>query len=379
MYRTYKYRIYPNKSQRTRLENQFSMCRHLYNWSLQERKETYETEGKSITCNQQKKSLPNLKKDRPWFKGIHSQVLQDCLQRLDKAYQQFFRGVKNKEKKPGFPKFKKRGEWTSVTYPQFHSRPFAQNGNIYIQIPKVDKIKLTYYRDVPQDIEIKTLTIKKEGDKWFACFLVDTKTSPPEPKQDLPPIGIDLGLIDFYYDSDGYHSGAPKYYRKLQKHLARLQRRFSQTKNYTRRWYKLLRALQKTHYRIRCKREDFLHKEANKLLEKSDVIFHEDLDIQKMIRSNGISWKSELSKSIGDASWGKFLQILQYKAKQYGKRVIAVPPHYTSQACPRCGVIVKKSLSTRTHSCNECGFQVNRDYAAALNILSVGLNTLAYA
>lgn len=205
----------------------------------------------------------------------------------------------------------------------------------------------------------------------------------------MSPIGIDLGLIDLFYASDGDRSGTPKYYRKLQKHLSRLQRRFSRTPRYSKKWYKLLKALQKTHYRIRCKREDFLHKEANRLLERSDMIFYEDLNISDMIRRpakkqdkngeylpNGACWKSGLNKSIADASWGKFLQILRDKAQHCGKTVIAVPPHYTSQKCPGCGRIVKKSLSTRTHDC-ECGFRANRDHTAALNILRVGLDTLA--
>lgn len=383
-----KYRIYPSRSQITRLENQFSMCRHLYNWSLQERMDAYQNQGKSISYNQQQNSLPELKRSRPWFKGVHSQVLQDTLQRLDGAFQHFFRRVKSGEKKPGFPRFKKRGQWNSITYPQFQFRPFAQNGNMYIQVPKVGELKLVFHREIPWYAGIKTLTIKREGDKWFACFSMDTKTEPSEPKRGLrSPIGIDLGLIDLFYASNGDHSWTPKYYRELQKHLARLQRKFSRTKKYTRKWYKLLKALRKTHYRIRCKREDFLHKEANRLLSKSDVIFHEDLNVQGMIRrpapkqdengqylSNGACWKSGLNKSIADASWGKFLRLLRYKAKQYGKAVVAVPPYYTSQECPRCGTIVKKSLSTRTHDC-ECGFRANRDYTAALNILRVGLDT----
>ena len=380
--RAYKYRIYPSKSQITRLENQFSMCRHLYNWALAERIDAYQNEGRSITYSEQQNGLPELKKERPWFKGVHSQVLQDTLQRLDRAYKHFFRRVGNGDI-PGFPKFKKRGQWDSITYPQYHNKPDS-----YIEVPKVGTIKLVLHRSLPKDAETKTLQIKRESDKWFACFCVEEEVS-PQPKQGLSPLGIDLGLLDFYHTSDGEICTAPKYYRKRQKHLAKLQKRLERVPKGTRRWHKLQKAIRKTHYRIRCQRHDFLHKEANKLLGKSDLIFHEDLSIQDMIRRpkprqdengeylrNGACWKSGLNKSIGDAGWGKFLDILYYKAQWLDKNVIAVPPNYTSQACPECGNIIKKSLSTRTHIC-DCGYRANRDYVAARNILRVGLDTLA--
>jgi len=381
--KTYKYRVYPAKSQVSNLENQFSMCRHLYNWCLAERKEAYENNGETISYNAQQNSLPELKKERPWFKSVYSQVLQDVLRRLDKGYQAFFRRVKDGEE-PGYPKFKKRGQWTSITYPQYHDRPC---GNIYV--PKVGNIKVVCHRDIPEDAKVKTLTISKEGGKWFACFSVELPFD-IEPKQDLPPIGIDMGLIDFVYTSDGYHAQAPKYYRKIQKRLAKLQRRMAETEKGSPKWYKLLKAVQKTHYKIKCQRHDFLHKETNRILEGSDTIFHEDLKIRNMSRRpapkpddtgrfqpNGAGHKAGLNKSIMDAGWHQFLCILKYKAIEQGKQVVPVPSHNTSQMCSNCGEIVKKSLSVRTHRCPSCGFAANRDLNAALNILGIGLDTLA--
>lgn len=382
--KTYKYRIYPARSQISNMENQFSMLRHLYNWNLADRIEHYKNTGETIAYNTQQNNLPHLKIERPWYKGIYSQVLQDCLKRLDKAYQNFFRRVKKGGEKPGFPKFKKRGQWNSLTYPQYSKRPDNK-----ISIPKVGDIKISYHREIPKDAKIKTLTITKEGCKWFACFSVDQSID-IELKQDLTPsIGIDLGLIDFLYASDGTHITAPKYFRKLQKKLAKLQRRFAEAKKRSSKWYKLLTAIQKCHYRIKCQRKDFTHKTANDLLNKSNVVIYEKLNIKNMSRKpkpkqdeggkylpNGASRKAGLNKSISDVGWNQFLSILKYKAIEQGKQAIGINPRFTSQICSSCGEIVKKSLSERTHTCS-CGCMLNRDHNASLNILAIGLDSLA--
>ncbi|MCP4339471.1 MAG: transposase, partial [Desulfobulbaceae bacterium] len=276
-----------------------------------------------------------------------------------------------------------RGQWNSITYPQY-SKPL---GSI-IQIPKVGMVKMVYHRTVSTSAKIKTLTITKEGGKWFACFSFEYSLE-IEPKQDLlPSIGIDLGLKDFIYTSDGVSVPVPKYLRAKEKQLKRLQRRLSKATKRSKKYYKILLAIQKCHYRIRCRRSDFLHKTANNLFATCDALFHEDLKIKNMIRKpkpkqdedgtyipNGASAKAGLNKSIADAGWGQFLCLLKYKAVETGKTLLAVPPHYTSQICSACGNMVKKSLSVRTHRCG-CGFVANRDHNAALNILRIGMDTL---
>ncbi|GBC59848.1 hypothetical protein DENIS_0789 [Desulfonema ishimotonii] len=162
--RSYKYRVYPAKAQISNPENQFSMCRHLYNRSLAERTDAYEKDGTIITYDQQQNSLPELKKERPWYKGVYSQVLQDVLRRPDKGYQAFFRRTKAGGK-PGFPKFRKRGQWNSITYPQYRKRPDS-----VITVPKIGRVRLVYHRELPEDATVKTLTITREAGKWFACF-----------------------------------------------------------------------------------------------------------------------------------------------------------------------------------------------------------------
>jgi putative transposase len=207
---TYKYRIYPLSSQITKIKNIFSMCRHLYNWSLKERMEAYEKEKHTVTYLEQQNALPGLKKQRPWFATVYSQVLQDVLQRLDKAYQRFF------SQKIGFPKYKKRGQWNSIAYPQFTDRP--ENG--MITVPKVGKIRLIYHRPIPEEAKIKTLTLIQEGGKWFACFSVELPDrAEPKPKQ-TRAIGIDLGLNSFIYSSNGEALAAPHYLQKAKDKLS---------------------------------------------------------------------------------------------------------------------------------------------------------------
>lgn len=385
--KSFKYRIYPTKSQISNMENQFSMCRHLYNWCLKERIDSYQ-KGTPVYYYTQAMRLPEIKKERPWFKSVHSQVIQQVLKRLDKSYQNFFRRIKKGEAKAGFPKFKKRGQWNSLNYPQYNKLPSKE-----IKVPKVGTIKLKLHRQIPKDSKIKTLIITKDAGKWFACFSIEVPYFNEELKQVpkyLPPLGIDMGLIDFIYDSNGNKVSAPKYLRKAEVKLKRLQRRFSKTTKGTKKRAKLLLALQKLHYRIKCKRLDFLHKTANKLLNETNLIIHEDLKVSNMMcrpkpkqdkdgkyLPNGASAKSNLNKSIADVGWSAFFQILDYKAFSLGKKRLAVPPYYTSQKCSKCGKLVNKSLSTRTHSCDHCGFTANRDHNAALNILRIGMDTFS--
>jgi putative transposase len=370
MRKSYKYRVFLSKSQETKVSNMFSMCRHLYNWSLDERKSAYENEGKSLSYNEQQNSLPKLKKERPWFKGVYSLSLQDVLRRLDKAYLKFFR------EKKGYPKYKKKGQWSSLSYPDYRKRP--TDG--FLPLSKIGTVKINYHREIPIDAQIKTLTLTKEGGKWFVCFSLDLP-DPKELKQEAShSIGIDMGLSSFIFTSDGLSFSAPKYLRKKLKILARLQKKFQKSKKGTSIRRKILKALQKVHYRIKCLRKDFYYKKAHQLLSISDLIVHEKLDINNMIRKKpedmSKKGKSGLNKSIYDAGWGSFLNILCDVARSLGKQVIGVDPSYTTQDCSSCGNRVKKALSVRTHECESCGFVSDRDHNAAKNILRLGLESL---
>ncbi len=380
---TYRYRIYLSSSQITKTENIFSMCRHLYNWNLKERIDVYQQEKRTVTYFEQQNKLPQLKKERPWFKNVYSQVLQNVLKRLDGAYSKFF------DKKGGFPKYKKRGQFNSVTYTQYKDRP--ENGTI--TVPKIGEIKLVYHREIPKDAVIKTLTLVKEGCKWFACFSVELPDRQEFKRKLTKSIGIDLGVNSFVFTSGGEYVSAPRLLRHAYRKIKKLQRRLSKTKRKTAKYLKLLRALQKAWYRLKCKRKAFFYDTAYALFEKADVVIFEDLSIANMVRRpkpkqdeetgmylpNGAAAKSGLNTSIYDAGWGTFVQVLQRVAEKLGKVADAVCPRNTSQQCSSCQEIVHKSLSTRTHSCPYCGYIADRDHNAAKNILRLGLESLSIA
>ena len=164
--RTYKYRIYPTNGQVTALENTFSMCRHLWNWSLAERRDAYEQTGESVSYWTQQNRLPELKEERPWFKGVHSQVFQDVLRRLDKGFDNFFLRVKEGAAEPGYPKFKKRGQWTSITYPQYHKKPGGE-----IDIPKIGRVRCVLHRRLPEDAR-EDHDRPERGGKPLVCILL---------------------------------------------------------------------------------------------------------------------------------------------------------------------------------------------------------------
>jgi putative transposase len=361
---------------------------------FEERETTYQNEGRSVSYNEQQNSLPQLKKERPWYKDLHSQVLQNVLRRLDNAFQAFFRRVKKGDEDPGYPRYKKRGQWKSVTFPQPKQDIITNIDGKYaiLRVPKIGNIKLVYHRFIPSDARIKTLTIKYEGGKWYACLSFEYEFECERRQDTTHAIGIDMGLIDFVYTSDGYHIPKPKFLKQYEKRLKILQRRFHKEREEngrTKRFYKLLRALQKTHVKVHNTRVDFLHKTANDLLERADVIVYENLNIRNMTKRpkkkkgedgqylpNGAKKKSRLNKAIMDAGWGMFREMLKYKAEMRGKLVVGVDPKYTSQKCSRCGNVVKKSLSIRTHVCTKCGLRLNRDHNAAINILRLGLESL---
>jgi len=198
-------------------------------------------------------------------------------------------------------------------------------------------------------------------------------------------------LNDFYYASDGNSIATPKHLRKSEKKLAKLQRKFAKVPKRTKKYLKILRAIQKCHNKIKCQRNDFLHKAANDLLSRADVFVVEKLNIKNMTKKpkapkknldsdkilpNGASAKAGLNKSILDAGWGNFLTFLKYKADLLGKQVVGVNPANTSQVCSGCGEIVKKTLSVRIHKCPHCKLVLNRDHNAAINILRLGLQSL---
>jgi putative transposase len=358
--KTFKYKLLPTDQQEHKMLFVLRRCRELYNAALQERRDAWHKSGVSITCVHQSTELPSVKEVRPEYCDIHSQVLQDVLTRLDHAFQAFFRRVQSGEL-PGYPRFQGAARYNSFTYKQFGNGASLDNGELVLV--KIGRIPLRWSR--PLEGTPKTVTIIHEADGWHCCI-----SCADVPAQPLPPTGydtgIDVGLKVFLITAEGEPVENPRHYRKAERELKKAQRRVSRRKKGSKRRKKAVQLLALKHQKVKRQRQDFHHKTALLLVRQYDIIYLEDLRVANMVRN------AHLSKSISDAGWGQFRTILEGKAAYAGRRVIAVPPAYTSQDCSGCGERVEKSLSVRTHICPSCGLILDRDENAARNIKWAG-------
>jgi len=364
MLKTYKYRLFVTKRQTTIINQTLEECRWLYNHFLEQRKNSWEQEKKSINYHTQAVSIVKLKQDRQSLSDIHSQVLQNVAVRVDLAFKAFFRRVKAGEK-AGYPRFKGQGRYDSITYPQTGFEITPQG----LKLSKIGTIKIKLHRQ-PEGT-IKTCTIRKSATgKWYVSFSCITETQ-PLPKSDKA-IGIDVGLTTFATFSDGSKVENPRFFRKEEKALAKAQRKLSKQEKGTSERKKARKVVSRIHERITNKRSDFAHQEARKIINQYGTICIEDLSINQMVHNRC------LSKSIHDAAWNMFAQYLFYKAESADRVLVRVNPAYTSQTCSKCGHREVKKLSDRVHDCSCCGFVCDRDHNASLNILALGTQSIDF-
>jgi len=348
------------------MANTLELCRQTYNETLAVRKNAYEQEGKSVSYYETKKLLPQCKEEKPELKSVHSQVLQEVVKRVDLAYQAFFRRVKEGED-PGYPRFKGYGRYDSFTYTQsgFSLKP----GKLWLS--KIGDIRIKLHRAI--EGAIQRLNIRKmPTGKWFVSFVVEVKPDEPLPKTGLS-VGVDVGLKSFITLSNGEHVDNPRFFVHEEKALAKAQRKLSRAEKGTPERVKALKEVHRVHERITNKRDDFVQKISLHLVKSYDLIAFEDLNIRGMVENHS------LAKHIADAAWNKLITTTSYKAEWAGKRVELVNPSNTSQTCSGCGQVVQKDLSERVHRCPFCGLTLDRDHNAALNILRLGLQSVAKA
>ncbi len=358
--KTYKYKLKPTSEQERRLEDILWRCRRLYNTALEQRITLWKQRGVSLCAYTQSAELPDLRATLPDYAAIHSQVLQDVLARLEKTYQAFFRRVKTGQT-PGFPRFQGSNRYNSFTYKQFGNGVTLDNG--FLVLSKIGRVAVRWSRALAGTP--KTVTLSREADGWYVCCsCADVPTQPLEPTGQ--ETGIDVGLESFATLSDGTMIHNPRCYRKAERRLKTAQRRVSRRKKGGNRRRKAVKLLAKAHQTVKRQRQDFQHKTALALVRQFDTIYLEDLQVANMVRNH------RLAKSINDAGWASFRTILEAKAAYAGRRVVAVPPVYTSQVCSGCGVIVSKGLSVRWHLCPDCGTSLHRDHNAARNIERAG-------
>jgi len=358
--KTFKYKLKPTPQQEQAMASVARRCRELYNAAFQERRDAWQKCGVSVNEAMQSAQLPAVKEARPEYREIHSQVLQDVLTRLDRAFQRFFARVKNGET-PGYPRFHGANRYTSFTYKQFGNGVTLDNGLLVLS--KIGRVAVRWSR--PLEGTLKTITISREADGWYVCLSCAAVPTQPLPSKGQET-GIDLGLEAFATLSDGTRIFHPGWYRKAERRLKTAQRRVSRRKKGSNRRRKAVMLLAKAHQTVRRQRQDFHCKVALQLVRANDTIYHEDLQTANLLRNH------HLAKSIHGAGWSQFLSILAFKAACAGKRAIAVPPAYTSQICSGCGVLVAKGLSVRWHSCSDCGTSLHRDHNAAMNIERLG-------
>jgi putative transposase len=362
MLKAFKYRIYPSHAQQTTLWRWLAQCCELYNAALQERRDAWKICRKSITYKEQQNQLPEIKECRCEFGLIHSQVLQDTLKRLDKAFDAFFRRVKSGDK-AGFPRFRAHSGYDSFTFPQ--SGFAVESGKL--KLSKIGKVKIKLHREIEGKIKTRTIRRSSTG-KWFACLAVECQAQPkPSSKES---IGVDVGLKEFAVLSNGEAIANPKFFRKDEKRLAKAQRKLSAEKKGSPERRKRRKVVAHVHGQIASKRRDFAHQESRKLVNQFAIIVFEKLNIRGMLKNHC------LAKSIADAAWSQLVTFTSYKAENPGRRVVQVNSRNTSKLCSGCGELVDKDLRVRIHHCRGCGLTLDRDHNAAINILALGLQSI---
>ena len=318
-----------------------------------------------------------LAREYDFAKKLNSTARQASAERAWSAISRFFDNCRKKIKgKKGYPKFKKNSRSVEYKCSGWKLNPQTKKHITFTDKNEIGKLKLIGSRDIyfysPE--QIKRVRLLRRADGYYCQFCISI-----EVRQELEPanrtIGLDVGLKYFYADSNGHTEENPRFYRKSERKLNRLNRRKSkkyrkgvpQSKNY----HKARIRYGLAHLRVSRQREEHAKRLARRVTTSNDVIAYEDLNVKGLVKNR------RLSKSISDAGWTQFRKWIEYFGFKFGRITVAVPPHYTSTDCPACGKRIKKSLSTRTHIC-ECGYSEDRDIAASINILRKGLNTVGH-
>ncbi len=324
-----------------------------------------------------------LAKEFSWANKLNSMARQASAERAWSAIARFYDNVrlsahveacKKKAAYIGFPRFKKHQTHGSVEYKTCGWKLSEDRMTIaFTDGFKAGSFKLWGTRDLHfyQLSQIKRVRVVRRADGYYVQFCLDVeRIEKREPTGKT--IGLDVGLTHFYTDSDGQTVENPRHLRKSEKALHSLGRRLSRTHKGSKNRAKNRNRLGRKHLKVSRQRKDFAVKLARCVIQSSDLVAYEDLQVPNMVRNR------KLAKSISDAAWSAFLNWLEYFGKVFGVATVAVPPHYTSANCSNCGKVVKKFLSQRTHKCHHCGFVLDRDWNAAINILELALRTVGH-
>lgn len=352
---TYKFRLEPNQEQKILLNKHFGSVRWTYNYFLNQRKNEYLNNKKSLNYYDQSAELTKIKKVNIWLKEINSQTLQYSLKCLDMAYQGFF------NKRTKFPNFKSKRNKNSFTIPQ----NVRYEGTKLI-VPKfLDGIEMIMERHIKGNIKHCTISKTPTG-KYFVSILTELEYQPV--RKTTQSIGIDLGIKDFLVLSNGTKIKNHRFLKHYERILAINQKHLSRKIKGTSRYEKQRLKVARIYEKITNSRMDLIHKTTTSLIKQFDTIYLEDLNVKGMMKNH------KLSKAIGDVSWSKFIDVLEYKALWNDKSVIHIDRFFpSSKTCNKCGWINNQlTLKDRNWTCTECGEIHNRDFNAAINILNEG-------
>ena len=355
MLKAYKYRIYPDAEQMQFFAKCFGCVRFVYNRMLSDRIEHYNLTGKSLN-----NTPAQYKSEFTWLKEVDSLALANAQMNLNTAYRNFFRDKSN-----GFPKFKsKKNNNFSYTTNNQKGTVYVENG--YIKLPKLKSpVKIRQHRSFEGVIKSCTISKAPSG-KYHISILVETEIQ-KLPASDMR-VGIDVGIKDFAVLSNGEAYKNPKHLRKSEKRLAKLQRDLSRKQIGSSNRNKARIKVAKLHEKIANQRMDFLHKKSTEIIRENQAIVIEDLKVKNLMKNHN------LAKSIAEVSWSRFREMLDYKSRWYGRELIIAPPDYpSSQLCSDCGnrSSQTKDLACRVYVCPECGLEIDRDYNASLNLLTL--------
>ena len=358
--RAYKFRIYPDAKRQEEIDEKLILAQQFYNRILEKSIASYRNGKTKVSMAQFNRFVKEIIQEDKKYLKLYSQTRCEIEFRIFKAYRNFFRRVREGNRKAGFPRFRSRDRYKSITYPQ-------DNGSFSIRkdrlrVSRIGTMRIEMHRKI--EGTIKTLAIKRGGRDYYAVFTTINHIKVPE-VDDINPVGIDMGLNNFIALSDGQTIQKPKFMQQKRKKIARWQKIVARRSKGSKRREGAKSMLQREWEYVTNQSNDFAHKLSDKLVNSGYTSFAvEDLHIQNMVKNH------RLAQSIQNASWNRFINMLSYKAESAGMKVIKVDARNTSKECSSCGNIQEMPLSERTYICNRCGMTMDRDVNASINILN---------
>lgn len=404
--RAFKFRLYPTKGQHGRLNGMLAAHCDLYNAALQERRDAYRHPSKTrVRATDQMKQLTAIRREVPEQAVWSFTSQQQTLRRLDKAFQAFFRRVKNGET-PGYPRFRSKARFDSVDFrhgdgcrlltarpdgtPYLRSKGRRHEARLYLQ--GVGHVRVLLHRPLPDGAQFGQVSVKREGrgrsTRWHVVVPVEAPEEQPAPTGAVVGLDMATGANGLAWTSDGHNLPNPRHLHHAAAKLAAAQRKLAGQKRGSTRRQRQVEKVAALHGRVRRARLDHLHKTARQLVTEHDVIVVEALKTANMTRRpkpvpdpdrpgtylpNRAAAKAGLNKSILDTGWGVFLTLLHAKAESAGRVIIEVNPRNTSRTCHECGHVAPENREARRFCCVACGFEGHADVNAARNILRAGL------